>query len=127
MTPALDKLRRTVEIAEGMRPKDETPVVHTATQLRAVLGEADALWDIISGRTEPPTDAEIRAHGRTGGAWLVCSYAPGRRGTGHARHAAATATKVAAYARRGGAYASRWWAIDAEGRPCAWPVVAREP
>lgn len=56
---ALDELRRTVERAEKMRatrkgPFDDTPVIHSAAQLRAVLDEVDAaLEEARAGRGAP--------------------------------------------------------------------------
>lgn len=88
------------EVARGCM----TEVVRELARLRA----------IVEGRTVPPTDAEIAAHP----AWLVCTLprGPHQRGGGHVRVTPSTAPPY----RR---YPGRWWALDAEGRPCAWPTT----
>jgi len=47
VTPALDTLRADVARAATRSAGDETPIVHTAAQLRAVVAEADALRDAV--------------------------------------------------------------------------------
>jgi len=66
---------------------------------------------IIEGRTTPPTDEEIDAHWRAGGAWLV---------EHRVIRSANEAKRVAAQCRDVGV---PWVALNNRGLPCAWPVV----
>ena len=77
---------------------------------------------ILAGRATPPTDAEVIAHCARGGRWrndrmdrmdqqMSLGFARGHR-----------EGRIAHYVI-GGRMPSRWWALDAENRPCAWPVV----
>jgi hypothetical protein len=92
-------------------------------QLAQVTAERDALRAIVEGRTTPPTDAEIEVHDAAGGLWrcvaiddpYMCRDA--MRGRGAAYHRAL----IDALESEG----ARWWALDAQKRPCAWPVVDR--
>jgi hypothetical protein len=73
---------------------------------------------IIAGRTTPPTDAEMRAHDVAGGSWLVW----------WGRESYTIAPAWLPYRRPGYRLkpwdlALRWIALDAEGRPCAWPTA----
>lgn len=77
--------------------------------------ERALLRAIIEGRTTPPTDAELIAHDERGALWAVV------RGS----NVVETCVMVWAssrdfYVQRG---ALRWWPLDADGRPCAWPTV----
>jgi len=87
-----------------------------ATDLRDDL---DRLRAIVEGRTTPPTDAESAAHDAAGGAWLVAW----RRGERPTVASIVSGPRV-------------WWptadvvtavALDAQRRPCAWPVVTEAP
>lgn len=78
----------------------------------AAKSDADALRAILEGRTTPPTDAEIEAHWRAGGAWLVELRVIRSE----------TEAKRAAEQYRGLAIA--WRALDRRSAPCAWPVVS---
>lgn len=110
------------ELTRALRIADRT---HDAT-----LAERDALRAIIEGRTTPPTDAEIEAHDAAGGWWL---FLPGR-GFGRCSCSACRTAQMPAgellpgnvrmVAAVGG---GRWWALDAQRRPCAWPVVTEAP
>ena len=88
--------------------------------------ERDALRAIIDGRTTPPTDEEIAAHCGAGGRWR--SIGPGdfilSTGDGDAEDAQQTAAVQHANADIVTRAGVRWWAIDAQGRCSAWPVVA---
>jgi hypothetical protein len=84
-----------------------------AEERDAATAECARLRAIVEGRTTPPTDVEITAHWRSGGAWLF----------------ACRVIRDAAEARL---YAAQhavpwltmpWVALDGDGRPCAWPVV----
>lgn len=75
---------------------------------------------IVAGRVSAPTDAEVAAHTRAGGMWLVTWAAIAGAGLldGPA------AVRAADSARRGG-YAvpvTRWVAV-LEGRPTTWPTT----
>jgi len=77
-----------------------------------MLRERDAAQAIIAGRATPPTDAEIEAHNKAGGTWYV------RNGD---RAGVLSIVDETRWIASEGGY--RWWALDAEGRPCAWSVV----
>jgi len=97
-----------------------TEVLRLRAELARVTAERDALRAIIEGRTTPPTDAEIAAHWRAGGAWRAL----GLRGFALSKDTAdrGEATILAALDRRS-TVPRRWWPLDASGRPCAWPEV----
>ena len=82
-----------------------------------------ALYEIIEGRTAPPTDAEIDAHAAAGGGWMVRWIAgtPAQRAVGDefgTFHDPRDARKW-----RDDREVYRWIALDRDGRPCAWPEV----
>jgi len=86
---------------------------------RGALAELDAQRATIEGRTVAPTDAEIAAHAAAGGLWrtnwndrIDARLAHGLR-----------QDDVSSYVV-GGRQPSRWWALDASGRPCVWPTPA---
>ena len=69
---------------------------------------------IIEGRTTPPTIAEARAHShRARGAFVAML------GEGEAHYRARVVTGL----QRFSATPQRWIALDADGRPCAWPTA----
>lgn len=109
-----------VMMREAMR---EAMLDHRAA-LNDALHRAEALRAIIEGRTTPPTEAEIAAHDRAGGGWVICSPAA-PLDTRIVCLSAATAKVRAAFCR--GAVIRRWWPLDNDGRPCAWPVVTEAP
>jgi hypothetical protein len=96
------------------------------SSLKTIAWDRDEARAIIAGRTTPPTDAEVEAHCATGGTWR--SIVPGEwilsTHDGDPEDVAETigvqSANAAIVARAG----VRWWAVDPEGRPCAWPVVA---
>ena len=74
---------------------------------------------IVAGRSTAPTDAEIAAHERVGGRWLVTWEIAGA-----GLLDGPAAVRAADSARRGG-YAvpiTRWVAV-LEGRPTTWPTT----
>lgn len=81
--------------------------------------ERDEARAIIAGRDTPPTDEEIAVHQAQGGEWLGfrADGPPWRRGAVIADFTYSEEHVRAAHR------CARWWALDAEGRPCAWPVV----
>lgn len=89
-----------------------------AATVEALTAERDALRAIVEGRTTPPTEAEAAAHDAAGGAWLI-AWSRGDR---------PTVASIVSGPRV-------WWpeadvvsavALDAQRRPCAWPVAAAE-
>jgi len=89
-----------------------------ASAIARLTAERDAAYAIIEGRTTAPTDAEIDEHAKARGAWCVADGAGG----GDVRSVARTVREIARWHRERGA-AWRWIALDAQRRPCAWPVV----
>ena len=79
-----------------------------------------ALRAIIEGRTVPPTDAEVYAHGGPGrsGWWLVSS--PDDMSLELIEQ-----PKERDWCIEWGA--TQWLPIGLDGRPCAWPVVPEAP
>ena len=92
----------------------ERAIGRERTRAEAAEAEVARLRAIVEGRTVAPSDAEIDAHWRAGGAWLV-----GR-----------TVVTGAAEARRLaslGIAGVTWVALDGllrGGAPCPWPVPA---
>ena len=82
--------------------------------------ERDAAREIINGRATPPTDAEIAVHAARGGVWRT-RYVVGEAALSRDVMGADSAGYVRDAAQRQHAYL--WWALDAHGRPCAWPEV----
>ena len=72
----------------------------------------------IAGRAMPPTDAEIEVHAAVGGRWLyrTAGVAPYSQETMRRPFALAEACRLEGNV-------GRWWALDASGAPCAWPVM----
>lgn len=82
----------------------------------AVTAERDALRAIIEGRTTPPTEAEVDAHAAAGCVWRWQNLPGDPAGP---RWGTAFADEVEGFRR----FPLRWWALDAQGVPTAWPVV----
>jgi len=78
-------------------------------RLRAALTEAHT---IIEGRTVAPTDAEIAAHWRAGGTWIVEGVIVLR-----------VVEVVCAHRDQSSWAAVTWLPLNRSRRPCAWPVV----
>lgn len=89
-----------------------------AADVLALRAERDALRAVIEGRTTPPTDEEVAAHAAAGGQWRTL----GLRGFGLSGDVldgdASRAIRAVSERSR---VPRRWWALDAEGRPCGWP------
>ena len=79
-------------------------------RLRAMIASNSA---IITGRTTPPTDAEIEAHWRAGGTWVVEGVIVLRSAEAARSHRDQTS------------WAAVPWVPMRDGRPCAWPEVSR--
>ena len=112
------------DAAEVLRLREErneisAECVRLRTRLAAALRQAHDLQEIIAGRTVPPTDAEIDAHEAAGGSWVVTpdGWAPHYVAYGR------TLRRFAEQAQEPCMPAVTWRALDATGRPCAWPVV----
>ena len=85
---------------------------------RGVRAEVRHLRAIIAGRTTPPTDAELAAHGNGRGLWIFCAVS---------RHPEIVyGERARSYAGSSSAWygGARWIALGDEGRPCAWPTAA---
>jgi hypothetical protein len=85
---------------------------------RGVRAEVMHLRAIIAGRTTPPTDAELAAHGNGRGLWIFCAVS---------RHPEIVyGERARSYAGSSSAWygGARWIALGDEGRPCAWPTAA---
>lgn len=78
--------------------------------------ERDEARAIIEGRTTPPTDEEIAAHAGGSGWWLMSS-------PDDMNIELISSAKERDYCIAWGA--TRWLPLDADGRPCAWPVVSQ--
>lgn len=92
--------------------------------LAAACAREAALRAIVEESTTPPTDEAIAAHEAAGGAWLV-QWASGtlvQRMCGDTSGTLESAEVAAQW--RGDGEVVRWWALDAERRPCAWPTPA---
>jgi hypothetical protein len=97
-------------------PEGMSSAVHPRLQALAdANNEVERLRAIIEGRTTPPTIEEARTHIDAGGVFrMVCGA---RSFTAESM----IAVDVAIEDFPGG----RWWALDAQKRPCAWPTVAK--
>ena len=110
---ALIALTERAERAERERD-DLAATLETRTAEHALaMARVRELEAIIAGRTTPPTDAEIAAHD---GAWLVS-------GRGLALALSGQKAADCAYNARSAGAEWRWIALDADGRPCAWPTA----
>ena len=128
---ATDVEKERDEALRGVIPRGY--VALTSIDAAAAIVDAELvrhLRAIIEGRTTTPTEAEIAAHDHAGGWWL---FLPGR-GIGRCSCSACRTAQMPAgellpgnvrmVAAAGG---GRWWALDAQRRPCAWPVVTEAP
>lgn len=89
-------------------------------RVEAAEREAARLREIIEGRTVPPTDEQMDAIRASGGAVRIQVV---RASGGTLRGHVYDHDEVLQFQRVDGI---RWWAHDASGRPCAWPVVGGE-
>ena len=96
-----------------------------AATVVAQAAEIASLRAIIDGRTTPPTDEEIRSAVRAGLTVILhaTEACDGHRVDLRTRDVLVLSTWAAHHAD--GNFASATWRlIDANDRPCAWPVVA---
>ena len=130
---AVDGLRRErddarASLAALTTVRNEDPAEWDGAMLmRSARVEVLALRAILAGRTTPPTVEEIATHEAAGGTWLFFET---KNAEGQPLHDAAPTVadrEFNAYEAREGqmllGHAVRWWPLDADGRPCAWPVV----
>jgi hypothetical protein len=99
-------------LPRDLAPEDRARLYREIGEQRA---ELLALRAIVEGRTTAPTVAEIAANP---GPWLV-QYVDGGYDVLDDRSARALARLEFGHSVR----PVRWWPLDADGRPCAWPVV----
>jgi hypothetical protein len=89
--------------------------------VEVLLDAVRELRAIVEGRTTPPTWQEIERHHESGGSWIFSAG-----GVADVSERASVTHRWADDHRElpdmGGC---RWWALDAQGRLCAWPVVGR--
>lgn len=91
---------------------------------RGSVRRADRLQEILDGRTDPPSDAEIEAHAAARGTWAITEIDDPR---GVVRTRLVLEAQVIAQRQREQPHkALRWIALGADGKPCAWPVVPTE-
>ena len=86
--------------------------------VEVLLDAVRELRSIVEGRTTPPSDEEIAAHEARGWWLFMLRGYPDVTTTSFARE---WAQHHRAHPEDGG----RWWPLDAQKRPCAWPVVDR--
>jgi hypothetical protein len=121
-------LTESIESAHAVAKAAGVPSGTVADQMAALVAKRDERRDeavaIILGRDTGPTDAEIEAHAKSGGLWRALRVSVGVTtsmdvldGIG-----ARAIRDMAAHLGHG----MTWWALDASGCPCAWPVVAAE-
>ena len=90
------------------------------SDLSVVTGQCDAALAIIEGRTVAPTRGELSAHyAARGGRWL---YDYRGKLLGVCWDQVALAAEVEG-CRSGQIAPCRWWPLDDNGRPCAWPTT----
>ena len=120
---SLSEARNIIEERYDMVDGDGERAMRTVIALHARVAELtrerDEARAIIEGRPTPPTDEECIAHERREcGLWMLSV------GGGVPDIVFGTRARVHASLPRG-RVAVRWWPIDEDGRPCAWPVVTR--
>lgn len=98
--------------AAGARPNTE--------EARALVAEVRRLRAIVEGRPTSPTTAEARAVKNAGGCF-VRTTAGRVRGYSRCVSGLARLGSEAEDQRHSGN--ARWFVVDRDGRPCAWPVV----
>ena len=120
--------------AMGLDTSGEGDAIHARilAEHARLTRERDEAREIIEGRTTTP-GKEMDAHGRVGGAWLLAPIGrPPRRSLRHIEDLllagvfASDDTDLACLRCaiiEGRARPVRWWPLDNDGRPCAWPTV----
>ena len=113
-----ERLRGLLDAAPKlMPPADGGPdLLDRVDTVVAMTAEIVRLGAIIEGRTVAPTDAEIEAHNKVMGGWrrdgASSDMMSGRMAQAY-RDSDATEGNP-----------RRWWPLDRDGKPCAWPKVA---
>jgi hypothetical protein len=121
-------LRRTLALSQeslaaavrGERVTVVDEVARLTREVATVTRERDEAREIITGRKVPPTRAEIEVHALWNRRWLLRVDHEGRR---LVYTLDAGREDALAEARAGARDGVRWWALECDGRPCAWPVV----
>lgn len=116
-------------LQEEIANRKPTFATHGRQDAHALVAEVRRLRAILEGRTTPPTLREIAAHP---GEWLVDGNVVGLyfyddHDTSLRLRTSNTAlgdSAARAWLAESASECHRWVAIDAEGRPCAWPVVS---
>ncbi len=115
----LDALDLTATRLESERDAHRTRADAAEADRDALRAECERLRAIVEGSTTAPTDAEMREHMDSGGAWLVTI--PARRQV--------RLHPETRYVDQPRAASLLWWTEGArwvavrDGRPCAWPVT----
>lgn len=100
--------------AMGLDTSGEGDAIHARilAEHARLTRERDEARAIIEGRTVAPTDAEIVAHWRAGGTWIVEGIIVLR-----------VVEAVCAHRDQASWAAVTWLPLDRSRRPCAWPTV----
>ena len=99
-----------------------------AQRTRADAAEAEVarLRAIVEGRTKAPTDDEVAAHAAAGGRWRWIVRRPDggvfESLSGESEWPPSDPLEGVTARIVAGASVT-WWTLDAQRRPCAWPVV----
>jgi hypothetical protein len=118
---ALAVATRSLEAATtGERLTTCDELARLSREVATVTRERDEAREIITGRKVPPTRAEIEVHALWNRRWLLRVDHEGRR---LVYTLDAGREDALAEARAGARDGVRWWALECDGRPCAWPVV----
>lgn len=118
-------------LQEEIANRKPTFATHGRQDVCALVAEVRRLRAILEGRTTAPTSAEIEAHIAAGGAWVAAMQ-------GHAILAETVGETEEIFEEveyfwpddyedddsKPPENTWRWWPLDRERRPCAWPVVS---
>lgn len=115
MSFAYDASVRAAEDSARRLDTAEEELAAALADVARLTAERDAALAIIAGRDVAPTDEELEVHHAAGGAWVLVietgAFSLERSSLGLIRY------------YRDGGHVTRWIALDATGRPCAWPTV----
>lgn len=118
------RLREAIEGAHAEALAAHVLLARASESVASWIAERDALRAIIDGRSTPPTNAEIDAHDAGGGRWRWVVTPDGVfRGFSGDLEKWEPSCAVLDARHRAAFYVTRWWPLDATGRPCAWPVT----
>lgn len=108
--------RRSADLLTAERDAHRTRADAAEADRDALRAENARLRAIVEGRTTAPTRDEVDVHFAAGGRWIL-RWSDGTFGTARGPCAVADASEP------GILTAVRWWPLDRDGRPCAWPVT----